>query len=159
MTPVQPDEPEPTVDVVRSRLAIAADALAVRELPDWLHGLLAATGDEAATFQAKLELAVHEVCMNVIDHAYGPQHLPRRGDVIIDGEVDAAAIRIQIRDRGEGFDPASIATPVPGVPQIRGYGLVIVGKLADDLHFTRQGDTNICSLRFDRALDKQGKRS
>ena len=48
--------------------------------------------------------------------------------------------------------------PEPGVPHIRGYGLVIVEKLVDELGYVRRDDTNIWSLRFDRAPDPQGRR-
>ena len=141
-----------------SRLVIAADTASVRELSGWLSGLLMQTGAEAAALQARMELAVHEVCMNIVDHAYGAHHVPGPDDLTIDGAVDADAVRVQVRDQGVGFDAAAITKPQPGLPQIRGYGLVIVEKLVDDLGYMRRDHTNIWSLRFDRATDRQGNR-
>ena len=56
------------------RLTMNADPLSLRRLSPWLSGVLAPTGPETGELRAKMELAVHEVCMDVIDHAYGPQH-------------------------------------------------------------------------------------
>jgi serine/threonine-protein kinase RsbW len=146
------------VGEVGSTLVIPADAMSVRELSGWLAGLLAETGPEATVLQTRVELAVHEVCMNIVDHAYGAEHVPGTDDLTIDGAVDHDAIRIEVRDRGAGFDIDAVPKPEPGVPHIRGYGLVIVEKLVDALGYVRRDDTNIWSLRFDRKPDPQGRR-
>ena len=143
---------------VDSRLVIAADALSVRQLAGWLTGLLTETGPEAPVLQTRVELAVHEVCMNIVDHAYGAEHVPGPDDLTIDGAIDPHAVRIEVRDRGAGFDLDAMPKPEPGVPQIRGYGLVIVEKLVDELGYVRRDDTNIWSLRFDRKPDHQERR-
>ena len=56
-----------------ARLTMSADALSVRKLGPWLSEALAPTGAEATDLHGKMELAVHEVCMNIVDHAYGAQ--------------------------------------------------------------------------------------
>jgi anti-sigma regulatory factor (Ser/Thr protein kinase) len=146
------------VEEACSRLVIPADALSVRRLSGWLTGLLVEAGTEATVLQTRIELAVHEVCMNIVDHAYGPGRVPGPDDLSVDGSVDPDAIRIEVRDHGAGFEFKAAAEPEPGVPHIRGYGLVIVEKLVDELSYARRGDTNIWSLRFDRAPDPQGTR-
>jgi hypothetical protein len=59
------------------------------------------------------------------------------------------AVRIRVSDAGRRFAGAP-PEPVPGLPQIRGYGLLIVEKLADDVTYERVNARNIWSLRFDR---------
>ena len=141
---------------------IAADTASVRELSGWLSGLLVQTGAEAAALQARIELAVHEVCMNIVDHAYGAQHVPGPDDLTIDGAVDSVHPLFASRcgTKASGSMPLrSRSHQLTGLPQIRGYGLVIVEKLVDDLGCSMRRDhTNIWSLRFDRARDRQGNR-
>jgi anti-sigma regulatory factor (Ser/Thr protein kinase) len=146
------DGPEPRT--ARSRLTIKADTLSVRQVTDWLMRLLAPAGPESAALQDRVELAIHEVCVNIVDHSYGPDHIPHADDITIEGAMDQAAVWIWMWDRGSSFDFGAVRRPVPGIPQVRGYGLVIVEQLASELHYVRENNTNIWSLRFDRAADR-----
>ncbi len=139
----------------RPRLTLEADTISVRKVTGWLADLLAPAGAEAAALQSRVELAVHEVCMNIVDHSYGPEHIPRGDDITIEGAIDKAAVRICMWDRGGSFDLESVQRPIPGVPQVRGYGLVIVEQLASELRYVREHDVNMWSLRFDRATVHQ----
>jgi len=136
-------------------LTMSADALSLRRLTQWLADVLAATGSESTVLQARVELAVHEICMNVVDHAYGTEDGAERGDIAVEAAVDADAVRIWVTDCGGRFDPETAPPPVPGRPQVRGYGLVIAGKLTDDLGYRRETGRNTWTLRFDRTHDKQ----
>lgn len=140
-------------------LQLPAEALAMRGLGAWLTELTAFLSPaESAAMLAKVELAVHEVCMNIVDHAYGPEHRTAPDDISVQGSVDLAAIRITVRDSGDCFDAAEYDMPVAGVPQIRGYGLVIVHQLADDVDYRRTPTGNVWSLRFDRTNTRSGDR-
>ena len=139
----------------RARLTIEADTLSVRQVTAWLARLLAPAGVEGTALQSRVELAVHEVCVNILDHSYGPDHVTRGDDITIEGTIDGAAVWIWIFDRGREFDCGNILRPIPGVPQVRGYGLVIVEQLASELRYVREHNTNIWSLRFDRATNSQ----
>ena len=140
-----------------TRLALRADALGVRDVGPWLVDLLAVIGpDEAAVLHARMELAVHEICMNVVDHAFSASHTTQPDDITLQGDVATDAVLVTVRDRGSAFDQGSVRPPVPGVPQIRGYGLLIAEKLADDIDYRREGKVNVWSLRFDRAPHQRG---
>ena len=133
-----------------ARLTMRADALSVRELGPWLSEALAPTGAEASVLVGRMELAVHEVCMNIVDHAYGTQPPGDRTDLHVECWVHPEAVLVRVTDGGSPFqDPAH--RPTPGVPQIRGYGLPIVEKLADDVRYERGNGINIWSLRFRRS--------
>jgi len=132
-----------------ARLTMSADALPVRDLGPWLSEALAPTGAEATALHGKMELAVHEVCMNIVDHAYGGGPAKDRGDLHVECWVHRDAVLVRMSDGGSPFQ-ASAHRPTPGVPQIRGYGLPIVEKLADEVRYERGNGINICSLRFRR---------
>ena len=53
---------------------------------------------------AKLELAVDEACANVIEHAHGHDS---NKEVTVRATFDAATLRIEVVDEGQGFDPTS----------------------------------------------------
>ncbi|HYN73429.1 MAG TPA: ATP-binding protein [Nakamurella sp.] len=133
-----------------ARLTMSADALAVRELGPWLSEALAPTGAEAPALRGKMELAVHEICMNIVDHAYGGRPLDDRTDLHVECWVHPDAVLVRVSDGGSPFQ-APAHRPTPGVAQIRGYGLPIVEKLADEVRYERGNGINIWSLRFRRA--------
>ena len=142
-----------------ARLTMSADALSVRKLGPWLSESLAPTGGEAKELQGKMELAVHEVCMNIVDHAYSGQPAEDRSDLHVECWVHPEAVLVRVSDGGSPFQ-APAHRPTPGVPQIRGYGLPIVEKLADDVRYERGNGINIWSLRFrrtrtDRSNDRE----
>lgn len=132
---------------MNTQLDIDADALAVREIGPWLQQLVAdLPAAEQVLLLGRLELAVHEVCMNCVDHA----GLAPGARLALTGTVQPAAVTVTIADGGVPFDADGVAVPVAGVPQIRGYGLMIVRKLVDELRYTRDADTNHWALQVDR---------
>jgi serine/threonine-protein kinase RsbW len=130
-----------------STLAIEANPLAVRDIGPWLRSLLAdLSSQESDAVLSRLELAVHEVCMNVVDHA----GLPAGSSLDLRGSVDADRIRVEIHDDGRTFDPGGVREPIPGVPQVRGYGLMIVRQLVDSVDYFREGGHNSWVLQLHR---------
>ena len=70
-------------------------------------GSQAGLGDDDV---AKLELAVDEACANVIEHAHGHDS---DKEVTVRATFDAATLRIEVVDEGQGFDPTAVpSTPV-----------------------------------------------
>jgi serine phosphatase RsbU (regulator of sigma subunit) len=122
-------------------LTIPASHLGARDIGPWLAALCAGRpgGGECLS---RLELALHELCINIVDHAY----LGQEGEIRIAGWLSDAGIRLEIRDRGTEFVQEMVATPEPGVPQIRGYGLFLIEKLIDSSHYLRQQDENVWTM-------------
>ena len=84
------------------------------------------TGDD---FVYLVELAVSEICTNIIQHAY----------LVTGGEIRgrltplADGIQIDLYDDGDSFDPTTVPEPSPGAGSLTegGYGLHIVRQIID----------------------------
>jgi serine/threonine-protein kinase RsbW len=102
----------------------------------------AAEGGVATAEGRRLALAVDEAVSNVMEHGYGGE-----GGRPIDVEVHVFATRVEVRIRDEGrvFDPAeaTIRSPLPspdGRLRSRGYGLLLIHRLCDEVRFSRRAE-------------------
>lgn len=88
-----------------------------------------------------LQLAAHEVCTNIVGHAY-----LNSGDGRIQIELTLAEqprrLVIDVQDHGRSFDPSRVPQPTLDEPQIHGYGLFIIQSLMDDVTYTPQEHGN-----------------
>lgn len=134
-----------------SLLTLSADLAAVRGIGPWLADLLGdCISDENAAVFERVELALHEICVNIVDHAYQGQP----GTFTIHGVVSADRVTAEVVDHGIPFDEDAVCPPVPGIPQVGGYGLVIVKRLVDTVAYQRVNDTN--RWRIEVARTPQG---
>ena len=88
-----------------------------------------------------IELAVHEVCTNIIEHAYGG--LPGRIQIVFTMLANPQRLVVEMVDNGRSFEYASIPLPNPEEPQVRGYGLFLIQELMDkvDYHSNSSGNS------------------
>ncbi|MEJ1154496.1 ATP-binding SpoIIE family protein phosphatase [Microbacterium marmarense] len=120
-------------------LKIAAEASQLREIGPWLAAALEHLDPaESTDAHSRLELAAHEICMNVIDHG----GVSSKSLVTLTVDVTAAAVRVHIVDHGRSFDPDAAPVPVAGQAQVGGYGLLIARRLSDELRYARESETN-----------------
>jgi serine/threonine-protein kinase RsbW len=123
-----------------------ADLLALREIGPWLNtalrGLL--TEEKANDETGKIELAVHEICINIVEHAY--HHTA--GRIVLEIGSSSGSIDITVTDNGAGFDPAVILEPDPNNPTVRGYGLMITRQLTSSLTYSHSPTGNRWNLSF-----------
>jgi serine/threonine-protein kinase RsbW len=82
----------------------------------------------------EVTLALNEACANVVRHA-GPHE-----DYEVRVDIDDQRCRIQITDRGEGFDPALLVETSPEALLDRGSGLRLMRALVDTLRFEQDPD-------------------
>jgi len=72
-----------------------------------------------------LRLLTSEIVTNALRHAGS-----KAGDTIgVAVDVSALRVRVEVADRGPGFDPATLSEPSP--ERIGGWGLHLVRQLAD----------------------------
>ncbi len=95
----------------------------------------------------EIELATEEVLVNIFNYAYpeGP------GDVEVScNQADDTRFIIEISDSGIPFDSRSLADPDVtsdiSERKIGGLGVFLVRKIADEVHYRRDGGENILSL-------------
>ncbi|QHC68011.1 hypothetical protein GSU68_16505 [Rathayibacter sp. VKM Ac-2759] len=132
--------------LVESRLRLEPDVLAVRALGGWLReAALVLDPAAAAALLARAELAVHEACINVIDHAGAPPGTTIDLDLVL--EEDRLTVRVS--DRGAAFDLGAVPVPEAGAVQERGFGVKIIRSLVDELSYRRTGSGNELELAFD----------
>lgn len=80
-----------------------------------------------------LELAIQEVGVNIITHAYADQ----AGNVVMTAARDdeRSKIIITLEDTGKSFDPLAVPTPELGCLQEHGFGLFLATELLDEVQY------------------------
>lgn len=115
---------------------------------DNLHAMLKFVVDYAETLKfdynqiLKIELALEEALVNIINYGYGSKH----GFVEIHcGALDEGGVCVVLKDQGIAFNPLEVPDP-KGHDNIGGYGLFLIKKVMDDIQYKRENDTNILRL-------------
>ena len=122
-------------------LSIGADLMSVRTACGFVRRRAGGAGlsDEGA---AELELAVDEICTNIVMHGY------RGKEGTIDLLVDSGqgAVKVTIVDRAVPFNPLRFTPPDTSVPlserEIGRMGLLIARKMVDDISYERADGEN-----------------
>jgi serine/threonine-protein kinase RsbW len=103
----------------------------------------------------RLELALEEVLVNVVNHAYRQQ---AEGWIELScraGETDELVF--EVRDGGRPFDPLSLPEPEIGAQMsdrgVGGLGVFLLRKMADRVSYRRGDDQNILTLTFRRSAE------
>ncbi len=101
----------------------------------------------------KIELALHEICVNIVRYAY-PQGRP--GDMAVRIWRSGESLFIEVRDRGVPFDPVRTKDPDLTVQRRRGtpggLGVYFYKTLMDGLTYRRTDGQNVLTVRKDLAL-------
>jgi anti-sigma regulatory factor (Ser/Thr protein kinase) len=131
-------------------LTIDADFLSVRKIAEWLPSQLQMLVglDLAAEVVASIELCIHELAINIVEHAYGATSGRIEIGVGVDHQPSGRHIRFDIIDSGVGFEFDVSTDTAPEVPSIRGYGLLIVKQLSTDIRYRREANSNHWTLLF-----------
>jgi anti-sigma regulatory factor (Ser/Thr protein kinase) len=81
-----------------------------------------------------VRLLVSELVTNSLRHG----RLPRQAKISVRISLIGHALRVEVTDPGPGFDPAPIT---PSIYQTSGWGLYLVGQIADRWGVRRGGGT------------------
>lgn len=131
--------PESTGSRRIASLRLEANHAAMAALGEFTRGfVLGAEPTAAASVADRMELAVHELAVNVADHAYAG----RSGPLAVHLRWDGLAVTAELVDAGSAFDPASATDPDLDHPRVDGYGLFLVRALVDDLVYRRDDNRN-----------------
>lgn len=128
-------------------LCLSATHESVRDVGPWVvRQLNALSSGSLAKRAGEIELAVHELCVNIVDHAFG---------VEASDETRFTLCAVEAPDGVEFFTldagkPVEKLPPAPDAnkPQVRGYGLMILEQLASSVSYERVDDTNRWHVGF-----------
>jgi serine/threonine-protein kinase RsbW len=97
-------------------------------------------GSNANDFIYLVELAISEICTNIIQHAYAGQKGEIKGKITL---LDTG-IFLDFFDTGIGFDPDRVSTPKSNPHDLieGGYGLHIVRQIMDVVSYDRKEQGN-----------------
>jgi serine/threonine-protein kinase RsbW len=87
-----------------------------------------------------IELAVHEACANIIEHAYAG--LSGRIDVMFKLVEEPRQFIVELGDNGRSFDLSTISAPDLDEPRTSGYGLFLVHQLMDKVEYYPEPGNN-----------------
>jgi serine/threonine-protein kinase RsbW len=95
-----------------------------------------------------IQLATEEALLNILQYAYPGE---QKGQIEVTCEMKSDyELNIRILDQGVPFDILSLSEPDLTCPlpdrKIGGLGCYLIRKMADEVHYLRQGDTNILTL-------------
>jgi serine/threonine-protein kinase RsbW len=94
----------------------------------------------------KVELAVIEMCVNVVRYAYPG----REGDLAVSLDKEPHRVAVEIRDSGIPFDPRSV--PKPDIERLilsrrtGGLGIYLARTLMDGFDYRREDGQNVLTL-------------
>jgi serine/threonine-protein kinase RsbW len=91
-------------------------------------------------FIYQVELAVHEACANIIEHAYAGASGRVKLQLTI--EEQPRRLIVDIFDTGIPFDPARLEKLEIGEPKSRGYGLYLIHQLMDKVTYLGEPGRN-----------------
>jgi len=92
--------------------------------------------EERDSVAYNIKLALHEICTNIVEHAYGGRG--GRIQITIQLRQDPRRLVVELRDSGSPFDWASVREPDLSVPQESNYGLFLARNLLDELRYQRE---------------------
>ena len=131
----------------RRSITLPNDVQVIPRLTDFVDEVCEAMNFDMNTTM-KLNLAIEEAVVNVIDYAYPAG---TKGDVTVDVEVDDEWLTFAISDNGIPFDPTlkeevDITLPIEE-RRIGGLGIHLVRQIMDSISYERTDGTNVLTLR------------
>ena len=92
-----------------------------------------------------IQLALHEICTNIMIHAYALVPVGRI-EVSITLYPQKKHLEIEFFDYGEPFDEAKVTAPDLEHGQVHGYGLFLARNLMDTVQYERKEKKNCWRL-------------
>src|SRR5450631_3803631 len=131
-----------STNVIRLDLPASLQYLSV--LGSCLNDILSQVNDleEQEIVKYDVQLAVQELCTNIVRHAYEEAKPEERIQATITLDMHPCRLIVELLDYGKFFDESLVQEPDLEEGQIHGYGLYIIKNLMDEVTYTRQGERN-----------------
>jgi serine/threonine-protein kinase RsbW len=95
---------------------------------------------ERDTVAYNVELAVHETCTNIVEHAYAGA--AGRIEVAISVCDSPRRVVVDMHDTGRAFNLSEVSEPDLNQAQTNGYGLFLMHRLVDEVSYAPQTGNN-----------------
>lgn len=118
-------------------LDMPADLALLRIVGASVQALLAEDADDL--LRHDVEMALQEICVNIVVHAYKGCEDARLHLTLSSGDGELVA---ELSDGGQPFDPSSAPQPNLAEGQVHGYGMFMVHQLLDEVTYNRRDDRN-----------------
>ena len=99
---------------------------------------------EPAANLYNLELALQEVAVNIVKHAYAQRE--GRIQMTLHLEMHPPRLTILLHDTGATFDPTLVPLPKLGELQEHGFGLFLMRQLLDEVEYSHNASGNVWKL-------------
>ena len=131
-----------STSIVRLELPATLQYLSV--ISSCLNDILSQVRDleEHEIVSYNVQLAVQELCTNIVRHAYGEARPEEIIQVTITLYAHPRRLSVELLDNGKFFDENQVQEPDLEEGQIHGYGLYIIKSLMDEVSYTRKGERN-----------------
>lgn len=122
--------------------AVPAELAHLESLEDRVVALLDRWSDirDRAQVRFNIMLALQEICVNIVEHAYGD--VPGQIEVTVYAGSSPARIEIVLHDTGGRFDPLAVRPPSLGEPDEGGLGLFLAEALMDSVTYSAEAGHN-----------------
>jgi PAS domain S-box-containing protein len=90
---------------------------------------------------AKLELAITELCSNIIKHAY---HDRADQGIHLEAEAFPSSVSIRLHHLGDPFEPSLVSPPALDGSQVSGFGMFLIAQSVDDVRYYRDEHGRNC---------------
>lgn len=100
-----------------------------------------------------IQLATHECCTNIVEHAY--QKISGRIFIIFTYQPESDTIMIDLFDTGIPYKQIVDVKLNSPDPQTKGYGLSIINQVMDSVSYTSQGGKNHWQLSKKLSLEER----
>ena len=88
-----------------------------------------------------LELALHETCTNIVEHAYSEQEGRIRVAMSVVSNPQRQLV-VDLHDTGTSFNPTEAEDPDLDGAQVHGYGLFLMRQLLDEVVYRSSEASN-----------------
>lgn len=134
-------------ELFKKSITLPNNVKVVPKLTDFVDSVCEATNMDMGT-TLKLNLAIEEAVVNVMDYAYPPG---TTGTVNIEAQSDNEWLKFIISDSGVAFDPTTkkeVDTTLSVEERsIGGLGIHLVRQIMDSIDYERVDGMNILTLR------------
>ncbi len=101
---------------------------------------------DMATLSYTVQLGIHEICTNIVQHAYTQQQEHKRIAVTMEMRAQPRCLCVTLWDNGKHFEQSEVQEPLLDEGQVHGYGLFLVRNVMDEVTYSRQPEGNCWRL-------------